>query len=122
MPSANQSPAGFGGRGSACNREGAMSDHYILDGHETVACDLLTWGRWLQENDEVRIVKKDTVGESLVSTVFLGLNHSFGEGPPLLFETLVFKGPLADEMDRYSTWEEAERGHATMVERVQEVS
>lgn len=95
-----------------------MSDHYILDGHKTVACDLLTWARWLDENNESRIVKKDTVGKSRVSTVFLGLDHSFGDGPPLLFETLVFEGPLEDEMDRYSTWEEAERGHAVMVERV----
>jgi len=93
-----------------------MSDHYTLDGHKPVPCDLLTWGQFLATGG--RTVKKDTIGESLVSTVFLGIDHGFGEGPPLLFETLVFKGPLADEMDRYSTWEQAEQGHAAMVERV----
>jgi hypothetical protein len=37
---------------------------------------------------------------------------------PALFETLVFGGPLSQEMDRYSTWAEAEAGHRAMVERV----
>ena len=74
------------------------------------------WSNWFEKAD--RIVAKDTVENSRISTVFLGLDHSFGEGPPLLFETLVFDGPLADEMERYRTWEEAEAGHIKMVERV----
>lgn len=53
-----------------------------------------------------------------ISTVFLGINHRRGEGPPLLFETLVFGGPRDGEIERYSTWDEAEAGHARMVERV----
>ena len=40
------------------------------------------------------------------STVFLGLDHQLTEdGPPLLFETMVFGGPLSGETDRCSTWE-----------------
>lgn len=54
----------------------------------------------------------------MVSTVFLGLDHQYGDGPPLLFETMVFGGPLDHEMNRYSTWNEAEKGHQEMVERV----
>jgi hypothetical protein len=57
------------------------------------------------------------IGEVRVSTVFLGIDHAW-EGPPLLFETMVFGGPLDEEMERYSTWEEAERGHAVMARRV----
>lgn len=94
-----------------------MSDKYILDGKKVVACDdLMEWGRWLEKSN--RVVAKTDVGGSRVSTVFLGLNHNFGDGPPLLFETMVFDGPLSDEMERYSTWEEAELGHELMVERV----
>lgn len=94
-----------------------MSGKFILDGHEPVACDdLMEWGRWFETAD--RIVAKDTVGDVEVSTVFLGLDHSFGEGNPLLFETMVFNGSLNEEMNRYCTWEEAEAGHAAMVERV----
>lgn len=54
-----------------------------------------------------------------VSTVFMPLNHQFGDGPPLVFETMVFGGPLDGEMERYSTKQDAEVGHAAMVRRVQ---
>lgn len=54
----------------------------------------------------------------LVSTVFLGLDMSFGDGDPLLFETMVFNGPLDNEMDRYSSWVEAEAGHESFCTRV----
>jgi hypothetical protein len=46
-----------------------------------------------------------------VSTVFLGLDHSFGEGPPQLFETMIFGGEHDEYQERYSTWDEAEAGH-----------
>jgi hypothetical protein len=53
-----------------------------------------------------------------ISTVFLGLDHSFSEDEePLLFETLVFDGELEGEMERYSTWDEAVEGHAKMIKR-----
>jgi hypothetical protein len=49
----------------------------------------------------------------MVSTVFLGIDHNFGNGPPLLFETMVFGGEYDGYCKRYSTWEEAEGGHKT---------
>lgn len=94
-----------------------MSDHYILDGKKAVLADLMTWVESFK-NTEVRIVAKTEVGDAEVSTVFLGLDHQFGDGPPLIFETLVFGGSLDQEMDRYTTWEQAEAGHAAMVNRV----
>lgn len=93
-----------------------MSDRYILKGKETIPCeDLLEWAEWLKKAD--RKVAKDIIGESKISTIFLGLDYSFDE-KPLLFETLVFGGKLSDEMDRYSTWDEAVSGHNAMVEKV----
>jgi hypothetical protein len=67
-------------------------------------------------------VGKDVVGESRVSTVFLFIDHQWGEGPPLLFETMVFGGPLDMDCERYSTWEQAEEGHARWVQKVKEAA
>lgn len=91
---------------------------YILRGHTPVPCeDLLQWANWF-ENAE-RHVAEDRVGEARVSTVFLGLDHNFGrEGPPILFETMVFGGPCDGEQNRYATWDEAAQGHQTMLKRL----
>jgi len=89
--------------------------HWILNGHELVECDLMTWARWLEANNEARHVAADYVGPMWVSTVFLGIDHNFStKGPPLLFETMVFTD--SEELEditcrRYATWDEAERGH-----------
>lgn len=86
-----------------------MSDHYILDGKTPVPCDLMTWARAFEKTDRhVAMREKDGVR---VSTVFLGLNHQYGEGPPLLFETMIFGGPHDQYQERCSTWDEAEKMH-----------
>src|SRR6187401_652293 len=46
---------------------------------------------------------------TIVSTVFLGLDHSWGHGPPLLYETMVFD-PGGDEA---GCWRESNR-HAAL--------
>ena len=95
-----------------------MSDgRFILHDHIPVEePDLMKWGLWLQSNDTK--VARESVGGVDVSTIFLGLDHSFGDGSPLLFETTVFGGSLDQEMDRYATWDEAVAGHALMKQRV----
>jgi hypothetical protein len=91
--------------------------HYILDGHKPVVVnDVVVWGRWMQTAD--RHVALDTVGDVRVSTVFLGLDHRFGPGSPVLFETMVFGGPLDQEQNRYATWDEALAGHHALLKRV----
>jgi hypothetical protein len=88
--------------------------YYICvgDDHTVVKADLYTWGHWF-ENNENRIVGKDYIGDDvLVSTVCIGFDHRhFGNGPPLILETMIFGGPLDREMWRYSTWDDAEIGH-----------
>lgn len=65
-----------------------------------------------------RRVARTVLPGCTVSTVWLGLNHSFGEGPPLIFETMVF-GELYDgELQRYSTEEGAVRGHLKVLDRL----
>ena len=64
-------------------------------------------------------IKDDGTGQKAeVSTVWLGLDHRFREGPPLIFETMVFGGKFDQEQERYSTEEEALAGHARWVAAV----
>lgn len=93
-----------------------INKQYILEGRKVVPVDLMTWANWYESTDR-RVARTET-GNGDVSTVFLGIDHQFGDGEPLIFETLVFGGPLDQEMERYSTWEQAEAGHAAMIERV----
>jgi hypothetical protein len=58
-------------------------------------------------------------GRRLHSTVFIGLDHNWGEGPPLVFETMIFGGEFDQYQYRYSTWAEAEAGHAVAVGMVE---
>lgn len=90
--------------------------YYILDGYKAVRAGASRWARWSETAD--RAVDSTQVGTGRVSTVFLGLNQNFDDGPPLLFETMVFGGTLDGEMERYTTWGEAQQGHARMVERL----
>lgn len=86
-----------------------MSEHYILEGKKAVPCDLMTWAKAFEKSD--RTVAKSEKGGVKVSTVFLGLDHQYGEGPPLIFETMIFGGEHDQYQDRHSTWEQAEAGH-----------
>jgi hypothetical protein len=100
---------------------------YILDGRRRpVLCrDLREWGRWMEEN---RIRWLTEVRGFTISTIFLGLDHRFGPGPPVLWETMVFlsdgtacasDGTACAYLRRCSgSWEQAEAQHAEVVRLV----
>lgn len=93
---------------------------YILDENRKPVKenDLFKWGEWMQTADR-HVAKTKADDDVEVSTVFLGLDHNFwGEGPPILFETMIFGGEHDGWMDRYATWEEAELGHLAAVRMV----
>lgn len=102
--------------------------YYIFEDKKPVAVDLETYAKWVgkervlvRDNHDIWLgeVAWTSVGDVVISTVFLGMDHSFGMGgPPILFETMVFGGLLDKEQERYSTREEAKAGHKAMVERV----
>lgn len=97
-----------------------MSGQYILNesGKPVPEPDLMKWGTWFQTAD--RQVAVETIGESKVSTIFLGLDHAFGGQQPVLWETMVFGGKLDQAQDRCGgSREQAEAMHARMVKRVQ---
>jgi hypothetical protein len=95
------------GWGKHCGR-------YRLVGHLPVPeNDLFVWGQWLETAD--RQVARSEVGPMVVSTVFIGLDHNFGSGKPMLFETMIFDGGEDDYQTRCATWDEAEAMHANAV-------
>jgi hypothetical protein len=87
---------------------------YILaeDGKTPVrADDLMTWAAWFEDRNK-RVVRRTSIGHVLVSTVFLGLDHSFfGDGAPVLWETMIFGGRHAGHQIRASSHEGALRQH-----------
>lgn len=91
---------------------------YVLDGKVPVRePNLMVWGVWMEVVD--RHVGWTRLEDGrVVSTVFLGLDHAFGCGPPVLFETMVRlpEGGWKDVCERYTTWDEAEAGHWAVVE------
>lgn len=92
-----------------------MGTYYVLnEDHTTRRTDnIMDWGR---RDRRVALDKLD--GDVEVSTVFLGIDHAWGGGEPILFESMVFGGPHSDWQDRYHTWAEAEAGHRRIVENL----
>jgi hypothetical protein len=94
----------------------------------------MRWATWL-ETAERHVGRTELMGgEVLVSTVFLGLDHNWRPGGnPILFETMVFgeehlttifgrEHMMRDDLGmwRYETWDQAEAGHAKVVEMMRE--
>lgn len=101
-----------------------MPRKYILEGKKVVAVsNLLEWARWIEEAGDKRIVAKDFLEFSNktieVSTVFLGVDHRFDNNRvPIVFETMIFGGEFDENMERYSTWQDAVQGHQRWIEKV----
>lgn len=105
---------------------------YTLKNKIAYPCDdLLEWGKFMESGD--RIVAKTQIDEVLVSTVFLGLDHNFGPGEPLLFETMIFTEDSSGEisfkgavdgfvgrMKRDSNWGDAEETHRVACASIRE--
>lgn len=95
-----------------------MNGRYILNesGAPEPCEDLMMWGRWMEAGN--RIVQQDSVGGARVSTVFLGLDHSYnrGRGEPVLWETMIFGGPHDGYQERYTSRDDALAGHAAALQ------
>lgn len=100
--------------------------YFILKGREIIKePNLLKWGARFELSN--RIIKQEYIYcfqfswkfivKVLVSTVFLGLDHNWNDGKPILFETMIFGGKHDQEQRRYCTYEEAEQGHEDIVDK-----
>lgn len=91
---------------------------YILGkNHELIETDLMTWVEFFDDINNRRVAK-DIINGVKISTIFLGIDHNFGEGKPLLFETMIFGGKHDQYQERYPNWNEALAGHKKAVELV----
>ena len=95
--------------------------HYMFDVNDgTIATtdDVYEWAAWMETAN--RTIGRDTIEVDgilvNVSTVFLGIDHSFGFGQPVLFETMIFGGKHDQYQERYCTLEEAKIGHLLAIE------
>ena len=102
-----------------------MSDlrlRYILDENHNVIHepDIVKWAKWFEHTPN-RIVKKETVGSSEISTVFLAIDHrwAWGDGRPIVFETMIF-GDDESYQERCCTWDEALEQHQIAVDLVKQ--
>jgi hypothetical protein len=85
-------------------------NRYVVDKGGVVRkeLDLLKSARWFEEASDVlfedggRRVAKYERGGVTVSTVFLGFDHGYGRGEPVLFETMIF-GMGEDEWQERDT-------------------
>lgn len=93
---------------------------YILDeDHGVRECaDVIAWADWWERN---RFVAETTLDDGRwIVTIFLGLDASFGQSPPVFFETTVFQNrdPWKDlvlRQEHAATWDEAQAQHARIV-------
>jgi hypothetical protein len=100
---------------------------------QLVYCELHEWAQWFENGDNRRIASDKILGIK-VSTVFLGLNHSYGDGPDQWFETMIF-GPAYEYefngkkhwtlghdiyCERYETFAQAKKGHAIALKWLQD--
>ena len=93
--------------------------NYILENQIPIPePDVIKWAKWFEKSS--RQIKRDKINNIIISTVFLGIDHRFGQGEPLLFETMIFGGKHDEFQERYSTWNEAIKGHEIAVKLVKD--
>lgn len=102
--------------------------HYILIGQTAVPINagvtsvnalhnLRIWGKCF-ESDDRKVASSGFFGIVSVETDFLGIDHSWGDGPPRLFESMAFWWGEGEECLRCATWLEAEEMHREMCAEV----
>lgn len=86
--------------------------HYLLDENKVPYEVSIEEAYKVYEDLDMKIVKRDETSGGLISTVFLGLDHAFGDQEgPILFETMIFDGEFDGFQRRYKTYDEALQGH-----------
>lgn len=93
-----------------------MGRYYVLVDREPVEVDMMTWAQQSGLREDWRVGYTEFEEDVHVSTVFLGLDHAWVPGPPLIFETMVFGNADDDEYCvRCSTWDDALMQHREAV-------
>ena len=82
--------------------------------------ELMEWAKKV-EDYQYRTIGHDFIGPYRISTAWMGLDYNFFGGPPLIFETMIFKGSKIDfeYQERYTTLAQAQLGHKIAKEFVE---
>jgi hypothetical protein len=97
-------------------------EFYILEGKKPKQVEsLIEWAEWSSKNN--RQVKRTELPDGvIVSTIFIGQDTRISKAfPPILFETMIRGGKHDMYIEKYSTWEEAEKGHEKAIRIVFDV-
>lgn len=90
-----------------------MLDYYDRAG---APISMEEWRAKFEDRDYQRVRWTQISPDVEVSTVWLGLDHNYsGDGPPIIFETMIFGGSMSEDIQRYATEEQAITGHELMV-------
>lgn len=94
------------------------------DNNQPVECvDQEDYAQWQMISEHKLLLRNTRFNNNKieVSTVFLGLNHCYMGGNPILWETMIFAEdlPLHQGMDRYRSYESAIKGHYAMCQIVE---
>lgn len=95
--------------------------YYILDENNKPVKVEQAFTDWANKfTEKMRRTAFDEIDGVSISTVFLGIDHSFGQGEPLLWETMCFShNPDYDQyQERYTSHEDAMEGHRKCVKAV----
>lgn len=104
------------------NKIDAMRSHYDKDGARLTLFEFIA----LFDNEEYcRVALDEIAGVGTLSTVWLGIDHNFCGGAPLIFETMAFSVERDRVLNdwfqkallqyRYSTLDDAIAGHAQIL-------
>lgn len=81
------------------------------------------WAEWYEAaaRSGERVVARDEMNGSVISTTFTGIDLETDADVPRLFETMMFlNGKSTGVAIRSETWEQAENQHRRMARHVQE--
>lgn len=98
--------------------------HYTIDENHQVheEPNIIKWAQAFETSN--RAVAKTMVNDDIqVSTVFLGIDHGWGRGEPVLFETMTFalRCPGIDnDCYRSNTWDQAVNAHHRAVQKARD--
>jgi len=92
---------------------------YKLVNQEPVPCSLEEYAKNMQVESN-RIIKQTEIKELLVSTIFTGIDYSFGSAEKKLFETIIFG--LDEEIHpkwQNATWNSAIEKHHELIQMIE---
>lgn len=95
--------------------------HYLLDENKEPYPVTIEEAIKLYEHPELKQTAYDEIDGVRISTVFLGMDHSWSNKPghePVLWETMIFGGEYDQYQERYTSHHDALEGHQKALQLV----